>query len=343
MYHTSHNNKLYSTMSTCPNCQTPLQGNYCHHCGQSTRGTDRFLLTLINEAFEDIFSLNSRVWKTFSNLLFRPGFLSTEYYAGRRVRYIPPVRLYFTLSILFFLVYSIFNFFSSEQSVDLVQIGKKQQEQSTQTTPDPTSEAEAQNTEDISTPADALNAEQEQQEEEDWQLDLGPDDSFDVPGLTPEEEAALRAKLQGKFKKAIEQYQEDPEILSDYVREVAPPIIFILLPLFAILLKLFYVFKGMYYTQHLVLAVHNHCFIFLWLTLTTIFDHAARSISDALLGLVELGMYLWLPIYLWLSLRKVYQQSRFVTTIKFVLLALCYSVLAGIAAVFTVLFGIFTL
>ena len=103
-----------SETSECQNCLTPLKGAYCYECGQSVRGSDRFFLTLVNEAFEDIFSMNSRVWKTFGNLLWRPGFLSNEYFAGRRVRYIPPIRLYFTLSILFFLVYTISSFFDAE-------------------------------------------------------------------------------------------------------------------------------------------------------------------------------------------------------------------------------------
>ncbi|MGK5036920.1 DUF3667 domain-containing protein [Janthinobacterium sp. LB3P118] len=37
-------------------------------------------------------------------LLFRPGALSNEYIAGRRVRYVEPLRVYLTFSILFFAI-----------------------------------------------------------------------------------------------------------------------------------------------------------------------------------------------------------------------------------------------
>jgi hypothetical protein len=56
------------------------------------------------EAFESISHADSRLWRTLLYLLIRPGFLTREFFAGRRVRYLPPFRLYLVISVLFFVV-----------------------------------------------------------------------------------------------------------------------------------------------------------------------------------------------------------------------------------------------
>ena len=46
---------------------------------------------------------DSRLWRTLAALLLRPGYLTREFLAGRRARYLPPVRLYLVISLVFFL------------------------------------------------------------------------------------------------------------------------------------------------------------------------------------------------------------------------------------------------
>jgi Protein of unknown function (DUF3667) len=57
-----------------------------------------------SEAMEDLTHADSRLWSTVAALLFKPGFLTCEFLAGRRVKYLPPLRLYLVLSLLFFVV-----------------------------------------------------------------------------------------------------------------------------------------------------------------------------------------------------------------------------------------------
>jgi hypothetical protein len=124
--------------------------------------------------------------------------------------------------------------------------------------------------------------------------------------------------------------------------DLAPPVIFALLPVFALLLKIVYITKGMYYTQHLVLAVHNHCFIFLWMTLIILVNWAARPFGE-LLGLLDFLLMAWGPFYLWRSLRNVYGEGRFLTFIKYMVLAISYWTLIAFAAGAALLFGIMTI
>ncbi|MGE0438784.1 MAG: DUF3667 domain-containing protein, partial [Steroidobacteraceae bacterium] len=88
----------------CLNCGAALGGPYCAACGQRD---DRHLHSLphfIGEAFEGLTHADSRLWRTLWPLLVRPGFLTREFFAGRRQRYLPPFRLYIVVSLLFFLV-----------------------------------------------------------------------------------------------------------------------------------------------------------------------------------------------------------------------------------------------
>lgn len=85
----------------CPNCGEPLSGRFCSACGQDQQA-DRSVKALLAAFIDDAFDVDSRVWRSLRLLLTRPGLLSVEHRAGRRARYLPPVRLYLVGSVLFF-------------------------------------------------------------------------------------------------------------------------------------------------------------------------------------------------------------------------------------------------
>ncbi|MGH8041397.1 MAG: DUF3667 domain-containing protein, partial [Rudaea sp.] len=92
---------------TCLNCGAPLQGAHCHACGQPVKGMIRPLSSMLHDVADTIFNIDSRIFHTLIPLYFRPGYLTNEYFAGRRVRYVTPFRLYFFLSVAaFFLIQS---------------------------------------------------------------------------------------------------------------------------------------------------------------------------------------------------------------------------------------------
>ncbi len=61
----------------------------------------------MREIAGDVFALDARLWRTLAPLFLRPGFLTHEYFAGRRVRYVPPLRLYVFAAIAFFAVMAV--------------------------------------------------------------------------------------------------------------------------------------------------------------------------------------------------------------------------------------------
>jgi hypothetical protein len=98
-----------STLTHCANCNVPLQGEYCHACGQPVKGMIRPLSGLTADVIDSVFNIDSRILRTTGPLYFRPGFLTNEYFIGRRVRYVTPFRLFFFLTIVAFFVAQFFS------------------------------------------------------------------------------------------------------------------------------------------------------------------------------------------------------------------------------------------
>ncbi|HVH35023.1 MAG TPA: DUF3667 domain-containing protein [Tahibacter sp.] len=96
-------------LSHCANCNAPLHGEYCHDCGQPVKGMIRPLSGLTADVIDSVFNIDSRILRTIGPLYFRPGFLTTEYFAGKRVRYVTPFRLFFFLTIVAFFMAQFFS------------------------------------------------------------------------------------------------------------------------------------------------------------------------------------------------------------------------------------------
>jgi hypothetical protein len=86
----------------CANCGVVLQGEYCHDCGQSVRSVLRPVHGMLEDTLDLVVNWDGRVVHTLPPLLLRPGFLTLEYFAGRRVRYLAPFRTMFLLCLAAF-------------------------------------------------------------------------------------------------------------------------------------------------------------------------------------------------------------------------------------------------
>ncbi len=86
----------------CLNCGTNVQLEFCPECGQRAIDSDPSLREFAHELAGEFLHWDGKLFRTFRLLLTQPGELTCEYLAGRRVRYISPVRVYLTCSVLFF-------------------------------------------------------------------------------------------------------------------------------------------------------------------------------------------------------------------------------------------------
>ena len=92
----------HGVAANCHNCGAAVEYHYCAVCGQETKLHVPSASEFIHEFVGHYVALEGRLWKTLAALLFRPGFLTREYIEGRRVRYVEPLRVYLTFSIIFF-------------------------------------------------------------------------------------------------------------------------------------------------------------------------------------------------------------------------------------------------
>src|SRR5437868_2388269 len=103
--------------AVCRNCNAEVTGNFCSACGQENTDYRVSLRRLVGDLVDEVFQLESRLWRTLWTLFRHPGRLTREYNAGRRVRYTTPLRLYMLASLAYFLVASVVP--SKELTVDL--------------------------------------------------------------------------------------------------------------------------------------------------------------------------------------------------------------------------------
>ncbi|MGY3229035.1 hypothetical protein ACVWWJ_000519 [Luteibacter sp. HA06] len=91
-----------SPVLLCANCTSALQGAFCHDCGQSVKSVIQPVSHMLEDAGDLFFHLDERIVHTLPPLYTKPGFLTLEYFSGRRVRYIAPFRLMFVFCLLAF-------------------------------------------------------------------------------------------------------------------------------------------------------------------------------------------------------------------------------------------------
>jgi hypothetical protein len=88
----------------CANCANPIIGSYCAVCGQPTNVHRASLYDLGHEFFSELVSFDSRILRTVRALLFQPGELPLAFKDGRTQRYMPAIRLYLFVSLIFFVL-----------------------------------------------------------------------------------------------------------------------------------------------------------------------------------------------------------------------------------------------
>ena len=92
----------------CKNCNSELVGLYCSECGQKNSQLLSIKETL-KEFTDNVFSFDTRFFITLKYLITKPGLLTTEYWLGRRTKYLPPLRLYLVMSLMYFFSSNIIN------------------------------------------------------------------------------------------------------------------------------------------------------------------------------------------------------------------------------------------
>src|SRR4030088_1233105 len=86
----------------CENCGAPMAGPFCAQCDQAAIDYRRSFRHIIVDVLDSFLNWDSKFFATIGWLIARPWHLTNQFLAGRRVRYVHPLRLYLLVSILFF-------------------------------------------------------------------------------------------------------------------------------------------------------------------------------------------------------------------------------------------------
>jgi hypothetical protein len=107
-----------------------------------------------------------------------------------------------------------------------------------------------------------------------------------------------------------------------------------LLPLLALAMKPLYVKPRRHYVEHLLFLLHDQTFIFAALTVTTLVGMITSL--HAVLDLIDSITAIYIPIYFYKALRRVYGQGPWLTLAKLVALGAAYLLLGVVMLAATV-------
>ena len=110
----------------------------------------------------------------------------------------------------------------------------------------------------------------------------------------------------------------------------------------ALVLKVLYPLSRRYFVEHLLFVVHYHAFFFLILILQILFARLASLVrlpdSVAVLAIVAASLYI--PVYLFIAMRRVYGQGRILTVMKYIGLVIAYNLGTALTMLGAVLFAL---
>ncbi len=296
--------KPHNKSEFCLNCNARIgEANYCPQCGQLNTDKQVPVKQFVHDAVGDYLTFDSRFFRSFIPLLFKPGYLTKEYITGRRVSYIFPFRLYLFISFLFFFTLAV----------------KSQMETVKDDNPYINTEKQ------LNKLGDILQSSQPQLDQSEREALLAKVDSTFLLRDKPKDHyinidgdksrhSALETLLDNKIKKLAVEGKTGPKMFLKSMIEQIPKIMFFLLPLFALLLKLFYIRHHVLYINHFVFALHIHAVFFLYLLIPVFFPN----------NWVFFIVMVLLMIYQLLAFRRVYKQSYVKTIVKLNLIWIIY-------------------
>ena len=345
----------------CANCGTPLQGPWCHHCGQEVHDPFKRFRGAVGETLENVFHFDARLSRTLIPLFLRPGFLTREYIAGRRVRYVAPLRLMFFLAILAFLaiqlsveitpprlnfnVQQAFAQMPNTASVERLRARLDGQLARSLVQPDLPAWSRAlllKQKEKIDRAAQGRLTQLGQQPVHAPARVLpahsraSPASSSTMTGLPHVDKGPhgwLSDHLLQGFQEDFSSANAARRVLYAVLHQL-PLTMLVLMPLFALLLKLF--FPRRLYMEHLLVALHSHAFVFLDLILIVILGQLASWSAPVgplatALGWMSVAAGWWIPIYLLLMQKRVYQQRWPIAAVSYLGIGVLYIVMLSAA------------
>lgn len=280
----------------CPNCGDIEVGKYCPSCGQSNKDFNRPIKEIVGELAGSI-NLDARIAKTLKPFFLKPGFLTKEYFAGRRQRYVPPMRLYMFFSIVFFFLAQYTSNSEIKDNILTIDDNTKETEKPALVANGPSlkenlEEIAANTNDSIKNKGLTLSLENLSDET----IDEGISETMKDTSISDMQRKMIVGGLKATKNKDL--------FYSRFLKNLSY-VLFLLMPFFALILAMILWRSKLLYVKHLIFSINFHSFVF------------GISSVIMLLGMIipksfpdfENYLFFTIPIYLMLGIRNFYNRK----------------------------------
>jgi len=337
--------------SRCENCGTELRGHWCYECGQGAVDYHRSFGHVILEVLDEFLNWDSKIFGTIGLLVAKPWRLTIDFVEGKRVRHAHPLRLYLVAGFIFFFAVSYGarglkiepgKIPEKGREAVMAQIEKSRDEIEKELEKEDLSAEERKKAEELlnsltkpsPSPAASVSA----------SVAPSPENSAPAVSVSPGESPAEPdkrtygqinerpflvfddAKSTTPFEKWLEARAKDK--MGEHGTKMGlfiatlfsnlPYMMLCCIPLFAFVLKVLYIRRRIFYIDHLIYALHIHTFFYTALMLIVFATMGLnRALPATLAGWIIAAMWITFVVQIFLSIRYVYRQGWFLSTLKF--------------------------
>lgn len=333
-------------LTQCENCGAQLQGHWCGQCGQAAVDYRRSFRHVVGDVLESFLNWDSKFFTTIALLIAKPWRLTNEFLAGKRVRYVNPLRLYLLASILFFFAV---NYGAKDLRLqpgklspkdraeleadlkkgDLPPAAREQLEALLLDSPSPSSSPQT------TSPSPATNAPSpspqagtDNQKQEYGKISERPFVVFDEAKSTTPFERWIEARAKEK----MGEHGTKMGLFITTLFSNLPYMMLCCIPLFAFVLKILYIRRHIFYIDHLIYALHIHTFFYIGIMLIVLATIGLnRLIPGPIAGWTIALLWIGFVTQIFLSIQRVYRQGWFVSVFKFLFGGFVYLIVLAVA------------
>jgi len=343
-------------LTHCENCGAELQGHWCPQCGQPAIEYRRSFRHVVADLLNEFLNWDSKFFTTIALLILKPWRLTNEFLAGKRVRYVNPLRLYLLASILFFFAvnYATKGVKFEPGKLEPKDRAELEAELKNEDLPpaareklaallresSPSLASEPSTNTPSPVPSGSPNAspslpapETDTHKKQYGKIGQRPFAVFDSDAKTS---TPFERWIEGRAKEKMGEHGTKMGLFISTLLSNLPYMMLCCIPLFAFVLKVLYIRRGIFYIDHLIYALHIHTFAY---TGTMLIVLATIGLNSAVPGLIAgwIIALLWIAfvVQIFLSIRRVYRQGWFISIFKFLFGGFVYFIVLVAALVAT--------
>src|SRR5438309_3549029 len=343
-------------LTHCENCGAELQGHWCAQCGQPAIEYRRSFRHVVANLLNEFLNWDSKFFTTIALLILKPWRLTNEFLAGKRVRYVNPLRLYLLASILFFFAV---NYATKGVKFEPGKLEPKDRAELEvelknedlppaareklaallrESSPSPASEPSTNTPSPV--PSGSPNAspsspapETDTHKKQYGKIGERPFAVFDADAKTS---TPFERWIEGRAKEKMGEHGTKMGLFISTLLSNLPYMMLCCIPLFAFVLKVLYIRRGIFYIDHLIYALHIHTFFYTAIMLIALATIGLnRFAPGAVAGWLIAFLWIAFVTQIFLSIRYVYRQGWFFTVFKFLFGGFVYLIVLVFALAIT--------